>query len=77
VQGEAFLQTLRQRHGWELPVIVVTVKDLSPPERLALNQQRVAAILRKEPSVGAATADVVEAAFRNAREAHAEHGVAA
>jgi signal transduction histidine kinase len=77
VQGEAFLQTLRQRHGWEVPVIVVTVKDLSQPERMALNQLRVAAILRKEPAVGAAAADVIKTAIRNAGHTSVGHGVAA
>jgi hypothetical protein len=60
-----------------LPAIVVTVKDLSQPERLALNQLKVAAILRKEPSVGAAAADVVEAEVRAGGRTHVEHGVAA
>jgi signal transduction histidine kinase/CheY-like chemotaxis protein len=75
--GEAFLQTIRQRHGWNLPAIVVTVKDLTQPERLALNQLKVAAILRKEPSVGAAAADVVEAEVRTGGHTHVGHGVAA
>ena len=48
----------------ELPVIVVTVKDLTQSERMALAQLRVQAILRKEPDVGAIAADLVEAAIR-------------
>jgi CheY-like chemotaxis protein len=76
-QGEAFLQTLRQRHGWNVPVIVVTVKDLTHPEHLALNQLKVAAILRKEPAVGAAAADVVESVVRHGGDAHVGQGVAA
>jgi DNA-binding response OmpR family regulator len=77
IQGEEFLKGLRQRHGWKLPVIVVTVKDLNQPERVALNQLMVAAILRKEPSVGAAAADIVEAVVRHRGETHAGQGVAA
>jgi DNA-binding response OmpR family regulator len=75
--GEAFLQTLRQRHGWGLPVIVVTVKDLSQPEQLALNQLKVTSILRKQPAVGAAAADVVEAAVRASGAARVGREIAA
>jgi signal transduction histidine kinase/CheY-like chemotaxis protein len=77
IRGEEFLKGLRQRHGWSLPVIVVTVKDLNQQERVALNQLAVAAILRKEPSVGAAAAEIVEAVVQYRGEPGTGQGVAA
>lgn len=67
-QGEDFLRTLKGRRGWNLPVIVVTVKDLTQSERIALRQLSVQAILRKEPNVGSAAADLVQAVLRDHRE---------
>ncbi len=77
VQGEAFLQSLCQTHAWTQPVIVVTVKDLSQTERAALKQLNVAAILRKEPTVGAAAADLVESIVRKRGNSRFGQGVAA
>ena len=67
-QGEEFLRGLNQLKGYALPVIVVTVKDLTQSERIALGQLHVQAILRKEPEVGAAAADLVESLIRRTRE---------
>jgi CheY-like chemotaxis protein len=64
VQGEQFLQGLQIGTGLDLPVIVVTDKDLTQAERMTLAQLRVQAILRKQPDVGATAADLVEAAIR-------------
>ena len=43
MKGEQFLERLREQDGRALPVIVVTVKDLTQPERAALNRLHVSA----------------------------------
>jgi signal transduction histidine kinase len=60
VSGEEVAQALFDQRRADLPIIVVTVKDLDHLERAALARLRVHAILRKEPNVGAVTADLVE-----------------
>jgi CheY-like chemotaxis protein len=77
MQGEAFLQKVRQKYGWNLPVVVVTVKDLSQTEVVALNQLKLVAILRKEPAVGATAADILEAAVRQRADTDSRQGRAA
>jgi PAS domain S-box-containing protein len=77
VPGEAFLQSLRQTRAGIPPVIVVTVKDLSQQERATLKQFNVAAILRKEPTVGSAAADLVESIVRQRGDSRVGRGVAA
>ena len=59
LQGETFLRRLRQGNGPGVPVIVVTVKDLSQEERSAMEQLGVVAILRKQPEVGATAAQII------------------
>jgi signal transduction histidine kinase/CheY-like chemotaxis protein len=77
MQGEAFLQKLRQKYAWNLPVLVVTVKDLSQTERDALNQLKLLGILRKEPAVGATAADILETAVRQRADKGSQRGKAA
>jgi CheY-like chemotaxis protein len=61
LQGEAFLRDFRARDSSNVPVIVVTVKDLSQTERSALDTLGVVAVLRKEPSVGATASKIIQA----------------
>jgi PAS domain S-box-containing protein len=80
LQGEAFLQSLRQRSGSSPPVIVVTVKDLSQTERVALEELGVVATLRKDPSVGATASEIIRTTLVRGRAsggARPERGVAA
>jgi PAS domain S-box-containing protein len=64
MQGESFLSHLRKTPaGADIPVVVVTVKDLSPEEHALLKGLGVHSVLRKEPGVAAATARAVEAAI--------------
>jgi CheY-like chemotaxis protein len=64
LQGETFLRRLRQGNGADVPVVVVSVKDLSQEERTAMEQLGVVAMLRKEPAVGTAAADIIWAILR-------------
>jgi len=64
LQGEAFLRRLRQGSRAAVPVVVVSVKDLSQEERITMEQLGVVAMLRKEPAVGAAAADIIWATLR-------------
>jgi signal transduction histidine kinase len=61
LQGETFLRRLRQGNGAQVPVLVVTVKDLSQEERSAMEQLGVVAMLRKQPAVGATAAEIITA----------------
>jgi CheY-like chemotaxis protein len=65
VQGEEFLERMRLRNDWNIPVVVITVKDLNEAERAALNQLQVVAVLRKEPEVGMTAAELVADALSN------------
>ena len=64
LQGEAFLRRLRQGSRAAVPVVVVSVKDLSQEERITMEQLGAVAMLRKEPAVGAAAADIIWATLR-------------
>ena len=77
VQGESFLQTISQKEDWDVPVIVVTVKDLTQQERATMNRLKVEAILRKEPNVRATAADMIEAALRRQSRSRHDEGIAA
>src|SRR5207302_7417879 len=77
LQGEAFLRDFRARDGSNVPVIVVTVKDLSQTERAALDELGVVATLRKEPSVGATASKIIQALVHARGPARTEHGGAA
>ena len=48
----------------ELPVVVVTVKDLDEVAQAALTAQGVVAILHKGPGIGAAVAEAVDQALQ-------------
>jgi signal transduction histidine kinase/CheY-like chemotaxis protein len=64
LQGETFLKRLRQGAYTDIPVVVVTVKDLTQEERGALEDLRVVAVLRKQPTVGAMVGQILDAALR-------------
>jgi PAS domain S-box-containing protein len=59
LQGDEFLQRLRNRHGSGIPVVVVTLKDLTPEESLALQQAGVTAVLRKGPGMAETAANLI------------------
>jgi PAS domain S-box-containing protein len=59
LSGEAFLQRLRKRHGPDIPVVVVTLKDLDSAESLALQRAGVTAVLRKGPGMAEAAANLI------------------
>jgi DNA-binding response OmpR family regulator len=59
LSGEAFLQRLRKRHGPDIPVVVVTLKDLDPAESLSLQRAGVTAVLRKGPGMAEAAANLI------------------
>jgi PAS domain S-box-containing protein len=57
--GEDFLQQLRATRGLDLPVVVVTLKDLTPAENLTLQKAGVTAVLRKGPGTAATAANLI------------------
>ncbi|MBI4491539.1 MAG: PAS domain S-box protein [Chloroflexi bacterium] len=59
LQGEAFLSRLREAGGAPVPVVVVTVKDLSQEERQALARMGTLATLRKGPGVAPAAVEAI------------------
>ena len=59
ITGEAFLRRLRAKHGDAIPVVVVTLKDLDPPESLLLHKAGVTAVLRKGPGTAATAAQLL------------------
>ena len=59
LSGEAFLKQLRATRGVDIPVVVVTLKDLTPAENLSLQKAGVTAVLRKGPGTAAAAANLV------------------
>lgn len=59
LSGETFLQRLRAKHGEDIPVVVVTLKDLDPAERLSLQKAGVTAVLRKGPGTAAMAANLL------------------
>lgn len=69
LQGETFLRRLREGNGADVPVVVVSVKDLSQEERTAMEHLGVVAMLRKEPAVGTAAADIIWAILRRSSSA--------
>ena len=63
LSGEAFLQRMRERFGPNIPVVVITLKDLELSENLALQKLGVAGVLRKGPGISTAAADLIENAL--------------
>jgi len=59
-EGDIFLRRLRQAGLGDIPVIVVTVKDLSVEERTTLDELGVITVLRKSAGVAAAASEVVQ-----------------
>jgi PAS domain S-box-containing protein len=59
LSGESFLKQLRATRGDDIPVVVVTLKDLSPAENLSLQKAGVTAVLRKGPGTAAAAANLI------------------
>jgi PAS domain S-box-containing protein len=59
LQGEALLDRLRERYGFEIPIVVVTLKDLSPAESMALQKAGVTAVLRKGPGMAETAANLI------------------
>jgi signal transduction histidine kinase/CheY-like chemotaxis protein len=65
--GDGLLPDLRAALGPGAPVVVVTVKDLSPAEQGDLRRRGVSAVLRKGPGVAAAAARTVREALPQER----------
>lgn len=59
LQGEAFLQRLRAKHGPGIPVVVVTLKDLNTEASMSLQKAGVTAVLRKGPGMAEAAANLI------------------
>lgn len=66
MQGEGFLAGLREKGLGHVPVVVVTIKELREPERLALAREGVTSILRKGPGVAAAAAEAAAQVIQSA-----------
>jgi CheY-like chemotaxis protein len=56
IQGETFLTRMRERGLRDVPVVVVTIKELRAPQRAALERDGVVALVRKGPGASAAAA---------------------
>ncbi len=61
--GEDFLARLRTSHNSQVPVVVVTIKELDATETLALRTAGVVAILKKHSGAGKEAAEYVAAAL--------------
>jgi PAS domain S-box-containing protein len=59
LQGEDFLERLRSTYDTSVPVVVVTVKNLTPAQSLALQKLGVTAVLRKNAGAAEAAANLV------------------
>ena len=59
LSGEDFLRQLRATRGADVPVVIVTLKDMSPEESLSLHKAGVTAVLRKGPGTAAAAANLI------------------
>lgn len=62
--GEDFLARLRTSHNSDVPVVVVTIKELEATETLALRTAGVVAILKKHSGAAKEAADFVAAALQ-------------
>jgi CheY-like chemotaxis protein len=63
LSGETFLQRMRERYGPNIPVVVITLKDLDLSENLALQKLGVTGVLRKGPGISGTAADLIENAL--------------
>jgi CheY-like chemotaxis protein len=63
--GEEFLARLRTSRGIELPVVVVTIKELDTGETLALRSSGVVAVLKKHSGAAKEAVLFVEQALAN------------
>ncbi len=61
--GEDFLARMRASHGSELPVVVVTIKELEATETLALRTAGVVAVLKKHSGAAKEAAEFVAQAL--------------
>jgi CheY-like chemotaxis protein len=59
LQGEAFLERIRTRHLPNIPVVVVTSKNLDSTASMALQQAGVTAVLRKGSETAAIAASLL------------------
>jgi len=59
ILGEAFLERIRTRHGPNIPVVVVTSKNLDSTANMALQQAGVTAVLRKGSETAAIAASLL------------------
>lgn len=70
LQGEVFLERLREVGAADVRVVVITAKDLSHEERAVLQELQVARVFRKGPGAARAAArfiaDLVPAGVRRA-----------
>lgn len=60
MSGEVLLRRIRAIGGTDLPVVVITVKDLDPAERRVLDELRSVSVMRKGPGVARAVAERVK-----------------
>jgi PAS domain S-box-containing protein len=63
LSGESFLKRMRERYGPNIPVVVITLKDLDISENLALQKLGVTGVLRKGPGISGTAADLIENAL--------------
>jgi CheY-like chemotaxis protein/two-component sensor histidine kinase len=63
LSGEEFLKRLRATWGPDLPVVIVTVKNLDQAATLSLQKAGVSAILTKGPGIAEMTANLIEASL--------------
>jgi PAS domain S-box-containing protein len=63
LQGEDFIARLRAQHGNDLPIVVMTVKNLSMSEIVSLQRTGVTAVLPKEAGAPQAAVSVVAEAL--------------
>jgi len=61
--GEDFLARLRATHGMDVPVVVVTIKELEATETLALRTSGVVAVLKKHSGAAKEAAGFVAGAL--------------
>jgi DNA-binding NtrC family response regulator len=66
LQGEDFLARLRAQHGDGLPIVVMTVKNLSMSEIVSLQRTGVTAVLPKEAGAPQAAVSVIAEALSSA-----------